>query len=140
MVPSGLSDAEKDDLILSLQGIIVQLQAIIAEQQTTITELRTTIAELEAKLAANSSNSNRPPSSDGLGKGPPKPRSLRRRTGKKPGGQPGHPGTTMVWAEDPDRIVVHAPPPVCDVCHAPLAEPTLFASRQVFDLPEIINQ
>lgn len=123
MVPIGLSDAEKDALILSLQAIIV--------------ELRATIAQLEAKLAANSSNSNRPPSSDGLKKGPPKPHSLRQRTGKKPGGQPGHPGSAMAWAEDPDQIIVHAPPPVCDACNVPLPEPKLFASRQVFDLPEI---
>jgi transposase len=125
-----LSDTEKDALILSLQAMIVEQQAIIVE-------LRATIARLEAKLAANSSNSNRPPSSDGLKKGPPKPHSLRQRTGKKAGGQPGHPGTAMVWAEDPDKIVVHAPPPVCDACNIPLPEPKLFASRQVFDLPEI---
>ena len=130
MVPSSLSDAEKDALILSLQAMIVEQQAIIAE-------LRATIAQLEAKLAANSSNANRPPSSDGLKKGRPKPHSLRQRTGKKPGGQPGHPGAAMAWAEDPDQIIVHAPPPICDACNAPLPEPKFFASRQVFDLPEI---
>ncbi len=137
MVLSSLSGDEKDALILSQQAIIEELRAIVAEQQTMIMELRATIAQLEAKLAANSSNSNRPPSSDGLKKGPPKPHSLRQRTGKKPGGQPGHPGTAMAWAEDPDQIVVHAPPPVCDACNVPLPEPKIFASRQVFDLPEI---
>jgi transposase len=144
VVLSGLCGDEKDALIVSQQAIIKELRATVAEQQTMImalqamiTELRATITQLEAKLAANSSNSNRPPSSDGLKKGRPKPHSLRQRTGKKPGGQPGHPGTTMAWAEDPDQIIVHAPPPVCDACNAPLPEPKLFASRQVFDLPEI---
>jgi transposase len=121
--PSGLSHAEKDALILSLQAMIVELQA--------------KIAHLEAKLAANSTKSNRPPSSDGLKKGPPKSHSLRLRTGKKPGGQPGHPGSTMAWAETPDRIVVHGTPALCDGCKVPLPEPTVFASRQVVDLPEI---
>ena len=130
MVSSSLSDAEKDALIFSLQAMIVEQQAIIAE-------LRATIAQLEAKLAANSSNSNRPPSSDGLKKGRSKPHSLRQHTGKKPGGQPGHPGTAMAWAENPDRIIAHAPPPVCDACNTPLPEAKFFASRQVFDLPEI---
>ena len=137
MALSSLSGDAKDALILSQQATIEELRATVAEQQTMIMELRETIAQLETKLAANSSNSNRPPSSDGLKKGPPKPHSLRQRTGKKPGGQPGHPGTAMAWAENPDKIVVHAPPSVCDVCNVPLPEPKIFASRQVFDLPEI---
>jgi transposase len=125
-----LSDAEKDALILSLQ-------AIVASQQATIVRLEARIAQLEAMLAADSTKSNRPPSSDGLKKGPPKPRSLRQKSGKKPGGQPGHPGTTFAWSENPDHIVVHAPPAYCDACSSPLPEATRFASRQVADLPEI---
>jgi transposase len=137
VVLKSLSNAEKDALVISLQAFVAELQATIAEQQKTITELRASVMQLEARLAANSTNSNRPPSSDGLKKGPPKPRSLRRRSGKKPGGQPGHPGTTPMWENNPDQIVIHAPPSVCDACNAPLPEPNIFASRQVFDLPEI---
>jgi len=137
VVLKSLSHAEKDALILSLQAFVAELQATIAEQQKTIAEFRASVTQLEARLAANSTNSNRPPSSDGLKKGPPKPRSLRRRSGKKPGGQPGHPGATPAWENNPDQIVAHAPPSLCDVCNAPLPEPSLFASRQVFDLPEI---
>ena len=144
MVLKGLSDAKKDALILSLQAIVAeqrivieQLRTIVAEQQKAIEELRAAVTQLEAQLAANSANSNRPPSSDGLKKGPPKPRSLRRRSGKKPGGQPGHPGVAPAWENNPDQIVVHAPPSFCETCNAPLPEPSLFAARQVFDLPEI---
>jgi len=76
-----LSDAEKDALILSLQ-------ATVASQQATIVRLEARIAQLEAMLAADSTKSNRPPSSDGLSKGPPKPRSLRQKSGKTPAASP----------------------------------------------------
>jgi len=134
---SSLSNADKDALILSLQATIASQQVKITQLEATIAELEATIAQLVAKLAADSTKSNRPPSSDGLSKGPPKPRSLRQRSGKKPGGQPGHPGTTFIWTENPDHVVVHAPPSHCDACSAPLPEPTRFAARQVADLPEI---
>ena len=49
------------------------------------------IAELEPRLRQTPRNSSRPPSSEGLGK--PSPRSLRKKTGRKPGGQDGHEGT-----------------------------------------------
>jgi len=137
VVLKSLSHAEKDALILSLQAFVAELQATIAEQQKTIEALRASVTQLETRLAANSTNSNRPPSSDGLKKGPPKPRSLRCRSGKKPGGQPGHPGASPAWENNPDQIVLHEPPSFCDACDAPLPEPSLFASRQVFDLPEI---
>ena len=137
MVLSGLSDAEKDALILSLQGTVTELRTIIAQQQAAVTQLQATVADLQAKLAADSTKSNRPPSSDGLGKSPPKPRSLRRRSGKPPGGQPGHPGTTLEFSANPDQIVEHTPPSICSVCNTPLSGPTQFTARQVFDLPEI---
>ena len=94
------------------------------------------IAELERRLGLNSSNSGKPPSSDGLNK-PPRVSSLRERSGKKTGGQPGHPGETLRRSEAPDAVVDHYPAQ-CGVCGAPLTEAmaTDFVSRQVFDLPE----
>ena len=94
------------------------------------------IVELERRLGLNSSNSGKPPSSDGLNK-PPRVSSLRERSGKKTGGQPGHPGETLRRSETPDAVVDHYPAQ-CGACGAPLTEAmaTDFVSRQVFDLPE----
>jgi transposase len=94
------------------------------------------IAELERRLGLNSSNSGKPPSSDGLKK-PPRVNSLRERTGRKTGGQKGHPGETLRRSETPDAIIDHYPPR-CAACGASLtaAMATDFVARQVFDLPE----
>jgi transposase len=94
------------------------------------------IAELERRLGLNRSNSGKPPSSDGLKK-PPRTSSLRQPSGKKLGGQPGHPGETLRRSETPDAVIDHYPPS-CAACGALLtkAMATDFVARQVFDLPE----
>lgn len=79
----------------------------------------------------------KPPSSDGLGK--PAPKSLRERSGRKPGGQPGHAGHTLSQVECPDEIVVHEPG-ACAGCGAQLpavGEPAGVIRRQVFDIPKV---
>ena len=110
------------DIILALQERLVQL-----EQR---------VQELEAQLARNSSNSGQPPSSDGLSK--PSPKSLRAPSGRKPGGQPGHPGQTLQRVKNPDHIEVHRLED-CPQCggRGLGREPAMdYESRQVFDLPE----
>jgi transposase len=94
------------------------------------------IAELERRLGLNSSNSGKPPSSDGLRK-PARVSSLRERSGKKSGGQQGHPGETLRRREAPDAVIDHYPP-ICATCGARLtvAMASDFVARQVFDLPE----
>jgi transposase len=94
------------------------------------------IAELERRLGLNSSNSGKPPSSDGLKK-PPRVSSLRQPSGKKTGGQTGHPGKTLCRAETPDATIDHYPK-VCAACGGPLtaAMAVGHVARQVFDLPE----
>lgn len=113
------------------------LEAVIAAQQAVIAELRSRIAELERRLGLNSGNSSKPPSSDGLGKKPSRVSSLRERSGKKPGGQQGHPGKTLCRSETPDAAIDHFPP-ACAGCGAVLEAVTAtgHTARQVFDLPE----
>ena len=60
------------------------------------------IEEVKARLAKDSHNSRKPPSSDPLGHK--RPRSQRWRTGKKPGGQSGHAGETLHLESTPDEI------------------------------------
>jgi transposase len=97
--------------------------------------LKARISELERRLGLNSSNSGKPPSSDGLRK-PARVSSLRERSGKKPGGQKGHKGETLQQVTDPDEVVNHYPP-ACSVCGVGLDPETSVghSARQVFDLP-----
>lgn len=99
-------------------------------------KLEARIEELEKRLNMNSSNSSKPPSSDGLKR---KTKSLRRKnTGRKPGGQPGHTGQTLHQSPVPD-ITHSIALDRCPDCGADLrGEPVASEEkRQVFDLPPI---
>jgi transposase len=108
-----------------------------AAQQSRIAQLEARIAELERQLGLNSGNSGKPPSSDGLKKKPVRVSSLRERSGKKPGGQKGHPGETLRQSETVDATINHFPK-ACAGCGEALSEAmaTDHIARQVFDLPE----
>jgi len=110
--------------------------AVIALIQATVLELAKRIQKLEDQIAKNSSNSGKPPSSDGYEK--PAPKSRRKRSGKKSGGQVGHSGYTLKAVKKPDKIEVH-PVTCCGHCHASLKKEKALRveKRQVFDLPEI---
>src|SRR5471030_2047998 len=125
------------DSTARLEPLITALQAQITEQQTVIAALQTRIAELERQLGLNSGNSGKPPSSDGLKKKPARTSSLRERSGKRTGGQKGHPGKTLSRVETPDDITDHFPE-TCSGCGGALtgAMATGHTARQVFDLPE----
>src|SRR6266540_6119188 len=102
-----------------------------------VEELR--VAQLERRAGRDSSNSNRPPSSDSpYTKKPRKPRerSLRGRSGRAPGKQPGAPGATLAQVPDPDHTVVCAPA-TCAGCGGDLAGVAVAAeqARQVFEAP-----
>lgn len=101
-----------------------------------VASLTKEIVELKAKLNKDSTNSNKPPSSDG-----PKKRAIknsRERSGKSSGGQPGHEGTTKNLDPNPDTIVVLKPIKECDECGG---EVTLlienYTVRQVRDIQPI---
>src|SRR4051812_49511474 len=109
----------------------------MAAQEARIGERDAGIGERGRQLAASSRNSSKPPSSDGLDK--PVPKSLRGRSGRKPGGQPGHEGRTLRQVERPDEVVVHEPG-ACAGCGAELPtaqRPAAVARRQGFDIPKI---
>jgi transposase len=112
-----------------------ELIALIAAQAAEIAALRAHIAGLERRLGLNSSNSGKPPSSDGLKK-PPRVASLREPSGNKPGGQKGHDGETLRQVAEPDNIIDHYPQ-ACAGCGSMLtpAMATGHSTRQVFDLP-----
>jgi transposase len=109
------------------------------------------VEALEAKVAAlerNSRTSSKPPSSDkGNFTNRPQPKSLRGKSGKKPGGQQGHLGKTLSPATDPDHVEEHrlAAGTRCGKCGetlptAPADAPLDCHScerRQVFELPAI---
>src|SRR2546423_12836113 len=91
------------------------------------------ISVLEAKLAKDSHNSHLPPSSDRFQR---QPKSLRKKSGKKPGGQAGHGGNTLKLSETPDQVIVH-PVEHCQHCQRDLREVESLhvERRQVLDLP-----
>ena len=113
-----------------------ELAALVVELSARLERVEARIAELEAQLGKNSSNSSKPPSSDGPAKPPPK--SLRGRSGRRPGGQAGHRGQTLCQVGDPDRRERHEPG-CCRGCGKDLARaPEAGAERrQVFDTPPI---
>jgi len=112
-----------------------ELIALVVAQRAEIAALKAQVAELERRLGLNSSNSGKPPSSDGLSK-PARVRSLRVRSANKTGGQKGHKGETLRQVVEPDIVVDHFPS-ACAACSLALTPEmaTSHSARQVFDLP-----
>ena len=113
-----------------------------AEYRSKIAVLEQRISDLEGSNKLNSSNSSKPPSSDGLSKetvekNQKRTNSLCEKSDRKPGGQPGHAGTTLNQVDNPDQIVEHIPNQ-CPGCSATLSKSDVvkFSARQVFDIPE----
>jgi len=93
-----------------------------------------------AGLESNSRTSSKPPSSDkGNFTNPPKPKTTRKKSGKKPGGQKGHPGSTLEKVSNPDHIKIHdlADQATCPDCGGSLPRDDDWEVRQVFDIPPI---
>jgi len=98
-----------------------------------IMKLEKRVAELESQLNKNSSNSSKPPSSDGLRK---VIKNSREKSENKQGAQPGHKGSTLKMVEHPDKFIAHKVQGKCD-CGANLEEQKLIniLRRQEFELP-----
>lgn len=97
---------ERDAKIALLEG---QVKALMEQLAAVLVK----VAELEARLAQNSGNSSKPPSSDG-----PAPRTPRtnKPTGNKPGGQPGHEGKTLTPFAPEKTAPAPVVPPACGHC------------------------
>ena len=130
MVPDGRCPS-----YVELAAVVVQQVELIERLRAEIADVRAENAELKQRLGQNSRNSSRPPSSDSpFAK--PVPKSLRRKSGRRPGGQSGHPGSTLTLVDNPNERKRHEPGP-CRGCGADLtdAQEVGMERRQVFDLP-----
>lgn len=137
--------------VTDLEGLVIILQEVKKineqlERKASLFEEKAKLLQrendiLKEKLAKyetpkNSNNSSMPPSRDENRSF--KSKSLRRKTGRKPGGQKGHEGTTLEMVSDPNEIIDHAPV-YCECCGKDLTgTPGEFVERkQVVDLPPI---
>jgi transposase len=119
-------------------AVVTLVQSLITQFEAQVQALNERVRELELRLAKDSHNSHKPPSSDEPTFRRPARKSLRKRSGKKPGGQPGHTGCTRLQVETPDEVRLHVPDS-CAQCGDDLrrvdARPA--QRRQVFDLPPL---
>jgi transposase len=112
---------------------LIEIILILAEQ---VGALQLKAAELEDRLNQNSTNSSKPPSSDGYTK--PSPKSMRKKSGKKQGGQKGHPGHGLKLTRE-IKETVELKPEICPCCGNDLHEEEAkrVESRYSHEIPEI---
>jgi transposase len=123
----------------TLNASLNSLQQSFDAQTALIAQLNQTIQELKEQLNKNSKNSSKPPSSDGFKK--PAPKSLRKPSDKKIGGQEGHQGTYLSVISDPNEIVKHMPS-ACEGCpHYKMCKGTACVAekRHVIDAVVTVN-
>ncbi|WP_395662032.1 DUF6444 domain-containing protein [Aestuariivirga sp.] len=131
--------AHADALTARLDAQAAQMQSQRVEMEAMADEnmaLRWKVEELERRLGLNSTNSSKPPSSDGLKK-PPRVRSLREALGNNPDGQKDYKGETMKQVAHPQSVVDHRPGSCCG-CGTALEQDVSTGTtiRQVFDPPD----
>jgi transposase len=133
---------------MNVEELVQALEAQRAENQTLRNDLvqalerleqaNARIKQLEGQVGKDSHNSSKPPSTNGFKEPVRKTQSLREKSGKKSGGQLGHPGRTLMLVQHPDQTVLLTPEQ-CQQCHQDLSEVSLCRRErvQVFDLPTI---
>src|SRR5712691_3567991 len=118
--------AQRDERIQQ-QGLLIK------QMQEQIAALSQHVKDLQDRLAKDSHNSSLPPSSDRFVR---QPKSLRKKSAKKSGGQEGRPGTTLRFSEAPDEVIEHQVS-VCSSCQQDLrqVQSCVTLRRQVVDIP-----
>jgi transposase len=130
---SGSQELSRVELLALLAAKDARIDALLVQ----VGELTAQVQALVLKLGRDSSNSSKPPSSDGPGRRP-RGGSSRKASGRRPGKQPGEPGTALRLVEDPDERIPIPAPATCRCGTALAEEPVVGARRrQVHDLPPI---
>jgi transposase len=124
---------QRDELIQKQQALLAEQNALIQQHSEQMSSLSGQLKALQDRLAKDSHNSHLPPSSDRFGR---KPKSLRTKSQKKSGGQPGHPGSSLQFSSTPDEIIEQQVER-CEACQHDLHAVAACGAerRQVVDLP-----
>ena len=132
---SALPAAELAVRLAEAYRLIAELTEQAGRLTAQVERLSARVEELERQARKDSSTSSRPPSSDSPYRKKGSDRSLRERGKRRPGKQPGDPGSTMNLVDDPDEIIA-CPPAACCGCGADLASAPVTAQRrhQVTDI------
>ena len=144
---------DKTDVLQTIENRFASLEKKVSDQDTEISRLNRlvnqkdkTIRDLRQRLSKyeeppkDSSNSSIPPTQDSIGNQIVRhTKSLRKKSDRKTGGQPGHEGHFLETNEEPDLIVHHHPDDVCECCGESLAdvEAEVIGKSQVVDIPSI---
>src|SRR3989441_2297146 len=125
--------AQRNERIQQQETLLCQQRLLMQQMQEQIAALTQQVKDLQDRLAKDSHNSSLPPSSDRFVR---QPKSLRTKSEKKTGGQEGHQGTTLRFAEAPDEVIEHLVT-VCSSCQHDLreVEACVTLRRQVVDMP-----
>ncbi len=121
-----------------MKGLLNLSQMSHEDKDGLILELLERVQRLEQRLALNSANSSKPPSSDGYRK--PSPKSQRPLGQRTTGGQKGHPGHTLRQSQHVHQVIIHAPVLRCSACQSLLPAGRVIDKRQVFELPAVQAQ
>jgi transposase len=130
-----------EELVKALEELRAENQALrndLARALEHLEEANARIKQLEGQAAKDSHNSSKPPSTNGFKEPVRKTQSLREKSGKKSGGQPGHPGRTLMMVQEPDQTI-QLTPAHCQHCQHDFSGTSLSRKErvQVFDLPPL---
>jgi transposase len=125
--------AQRDELIQQQQALLAEQHAVIQHHEEQLSGLSEQLKALRDQLAKDSHNSHLPPSSDRFAR---RPKSLRQKSEKQSGGQPGHRGSSLQFSSTPDEII-ELQVEQCEACQQDLHAVAACGRerRQVVDLP-----